>query len=294
MNTGASIAARLAAIARKQGRDHSFILSRYGIERLLWRLSQAQCRDDFIVKGATLFLLWNPDSGRPTRDLDLLGRGDPSLERIGSLFLQLCSADTSSQDGLVFHPGSVATSRIKEAEEYEGVRVRMLATLERTRIDIQVDVGFGDAVVPAPIRSIFPTLLGMPAPEIQAYPPEVVVAEKLHAIVHLAERNTRMKDFYDLRVLLESARLDNQALTKAIGSTFQRRGTPVPQEIPAGMRTEFARDASRMRQWSAFHKRSGIEQLHTLEETVGAIRLHLGALFGSAGSIPEESRRESP
>lgn len=279
MSTAASIAARLAAIARTQGRDHSFILSRYGIERLLWRLSQAKCRDDFIVKGATLFLLWAPDSSRPTRDLDLLGRGDPSQERIGSLFQQLCEDDTSTKDGLVFHAESVSTSRIKDDDEYQGVRVRLLATLERTRIDIQIDVGFGDAVVPAPIRSIFPTLLGMPAPEIQAYPPEVVVAEKLHAIVYLAERNTRMKDFHDLRILLESARIDPDALTAAIIATFQRRGTPLPQEIPLGLRTEFGRDASRIRQWNAFHKRLGIEQLHTLEETVEAIRLHLGTRF---------------
>lgn len=275
MNAAASIAARLASIARTQGRDHSFILTRYGIERLLWRLSRADFCDDFVVKGAMLFLLWDPASGRPTRDLDLLGRGDPSQERIRAMFLELCAEDTVSHDGLVFHPDSVTASRIKEDDEYEGVRIRMLATLEKTRIDIQIDVGFGDAVVPAPVRSTFPTLLGMSAPEIQAYPQEVVVAEKFHAIVHLAGRNTRMKDFHDLRVLLESGRVDGALLAEAIASTFQRRGTPIPQAIPVGLTTEFARDSDRIRQWNAFYKRLGIERTHSLEETVDVIRSRL-------------------
>jgi len=244
-----------------------------------WRLSRADFRDDFVVKGAMLFLIWNPASGRPTRDLDLLGRGDPSQERIRSLFLELCAEDTIAHDGLVFHPDSVTTSRIKEDDEYEGVRIRMLATLERTRIDIQIDVGFGDAVVPAPVRSAFPTLLGMSAPEIQAYPQEVVVAEKFHAIVHLAGRNTRMKDFHDLRVLLESGRLDGDVLATAIASTFRRRGTPIPQRVPFGLQTEFVRDADRIRQWNAFHTRLGIERTHTLEEAVDEIRWRLAAIL---------------
>jgi hypothetical protein len=242
-------------------------------------MSRADFREDFVLKGAMLFLLWDPESSRPTRDLDLLGRGDPSMERIASMFQQLCSEESTEMDGLVFHSGSVVASRIKEDEEYEGVRIRMLATLQKTRIDIQIDVGFGDAVVPPPIHSSFPTLLGMPSPQIRAYPREVVVAEKLHAIVQLGERNTRMKDFHDLRVLVESGRLDAGLLRDAIGSTFRRRETPLPKDIPIGLRTEFGRDVSRLRQWDAFHKRLGIERTRTFDETIEVIRLQLGPVL---------------
>jgi hypothetical protein len=254
-----SVADRLARLAKEKRQDHSFVLVRYGIERLLWRISRSSCTNEFVLKGATLFIAWTGDFLRPTRDLDLLGRGAADLERLAGIFRELSGMDTLSIDGLVFHPESVVAERIRAQEEYEGVRIRMRATLERTRLDLHVDVGFGDAVTPPPSRMEFPTLLGFPAPVVHAYPPETVVAEKVQAMVELGVRNTRMKDYHDVLVLLRSGRL-SAALGDAIRATFDRRRTSIPTEIPFGLSDEFGSDPGKERQWKAFLARKGSDE----------------------------------
>ena len=275
MNTeglAASVADRLARLAKAQRRDHSFVLVRYGIERLLWRLSQSPLSEEFIVKGATLFVLWRGDQTRPTRDLDLLGRGSSDPQRIAEMFRTLCVMDASSVDGLVFDPDSVTASRIKDEEEYEGVRLRLRASLGRTRIDIQVDVGFGDAVTPPASKAVFPTLLDHPSPNVWVYPPATAMAEKLQAIVGLGMRTSRMKDFHDLLVLLEADAASAEDLEAAIRATFDRRRTPIPIEIPVGLSDEFARDPGKQKQWAAFQKRIQVEYPRSLEEVIARLQ----------------------
>lgn len=276
----ASVADRLVRLAKEQRRDHSFVLARYGIERLLWRLSRMPFADEFIVKGATLFLLWRGDQTRPTKDLDLLGKGSPEPERLVGLFRSLCAFDAASIDGLVFDPDSVTASRIKEDDEYEGVRLRLRAGLGRTRINIQIDVGFGDAVTPAPVKAMFPTLLDQPAPDVWVYPAATVVAEKLQAIVDLGIRTSRMKDFYDLLLLLEMQAATAMQLEEAIEATFARRRTPIPNGIPIGLSEDFSSDPAKQSQWKAFRKRLRLED-SSLTDVVANLRTMVLPLFES-------------
>jgi hypothetical protein len=181
-NVAASVRQRLLNIAASSGEDFGLVLIRYALERLLYRLSQSAFRDQFILKGAMLFQVWTRSPHRPTRDLDLLGRGDPSLEHCQEVFREICRI-TVEDDGLIFSAETVNVEKIKEDQDYEGVRVKFLARLDNARVPIQVDVGFGDAVTPGLLE--YPTLLLMSAPRIQAYPMETVVAEKTEALVHL-------------------------------------------------------------------------------------------------------------
>jgi predicted nucleotidyltransferase component of viral defense system len=205
-NLTASVRARLMNLARQGREDFGEVLSRYARERLLYRLSASDYRERFVLKGALLFSYWAGAPHRPTRDLDLLGRGEPDMALLEEAFRDICRAEVEP-DGLAFLEDSVRGERIKEEEEYEGVRLRLTAALGNARIPLQVDVGFGDAVVPAPEEVAFPTLLGMPAPQLKAYRRETVVAEKFEAMVKLGMLNSRMKDFYDVWELSQKIRL---------------------------------------------------------------------------------------
>ena len=199
-NLPASIRQRLADLARARNDAFDLILVKYGLERILYRLSRSPHRASFVLKGALLFELWTHDTYRPTRDADLLGRGNNSPEHILGIFQELCAMDVEP-DGLVFDPRSVRAERITEDAGYEGLRVTLIALLQLARIPIQIDIGFGDAVTPEPMESDYPTLLSAPHPRLLVYPKETVVAEKFEAIVKLGIANTRMKDFYDLEVM---------------------------------------------------------------------------------------------
>jgi len=279
-NTEASIAERLVRHSKRHRTDHSSVLARYGIERLLWRLSNAEFSEQFVVKGAMLFLLWQGDSGRPTRDLDLLGKGTPDLARLIAMFRELCAQETSKLDGLVFPPDSVSASRIRPQEEYQGVRIRMLAMLSRTRIDIQVDIGFGDAITPGPELATFPTLLDLPAPRVLVYPAATVVAEKLQAIVELGIRTSRMKDFHDLADLMDSDRCLPSDVEAAIRATFARRATRIPDDVPVGLSQDFAKDPGKIKQWNAFESRIGKPiGKRSLEDVAASLRERFMPIF---------------
>jgi hypothetical protein len=196
----ASVRTRLSILAKKNKEDFQFVLTRYAIERLLYRLSKTVHADEFVLKGAMLFQLWTDRAHRPTRDLDLLGRGDPSLDRLTKIFRHVCEVAVED-DGLTFAADEVSVGRIKEDQEYEGVRVGCVARIGRARIDVQVDIGFGDAITPEPEKVQYPGLLDLPVPEVAVYPRETVVAEKFQAMVMLGIANSRMKDFFDLWIL---------------------------------------------------------------------------------------------
>ncbi len=179
-NLAASIRQKLLNFATRRGEDFGLVLTRYGLERLLYRLSQSRHCDQFVLKGAMLFQLWTDTPHRPTRDLDLLGHGDPSPENCAAVFRELCGL-VVPDDGLIFPAEAVTAEKIKEEEQYEGVRVRLLARMVNVRIPLQVDIGFGDALTKRPEVLDYPTLLPMLAPQIRAYPMETVIAEKLGA-----------------------------------------------------------------------------------------------------------------
>jgi predicted nucleotidyltransferase component of viral defense system len=251
-NVGASVRARLLERAHAERSDFQILLIRYAIERLLYRLSVSQHQDRFILKGAMLLATWVPNPFRPTRDLDLLGYGDPDAAAIAETFRSICTMEVND-DGVEFKTEKLVVESIRAATEYGGVRVRMPATIDRAVIAMQIDVGFGDAVTPAPVAITYPVLLNSPAPRIRAYPPETVIAEKFHAIVTNGITNSRLKDYYDLWLISRTFEFRRSVLSNAVRKTFECRGTALPVESPVGLTPAYA--AAWNVQWTAFLRR---------------------------------------
>lgn len=253
-NIPASVRARLTEFARKRGDEFQLVLTRYAIERFLYRLSVSPHGDGFVLKGAMLFQLWAAEPHRATRDVDLLGSGDSSVERLADIVRSVCSVAVP-EDGLDFDPATVSADRIKEDQEYEGVRVTCAVRLGQARVTLQIDVGFGDAVTPPPIRVDYPTILDFLPPVLKAYPKETVVAEKFQAMVALGMTNSRMKDFFDLWVLSRDFAFDGATLVTAMAATFRRRRSAPPTEPPLALTGEFGTDPTKVKQWGAFVRR---------------------------------------
>jgi len=251
-NIAASVLQRLYNRARERGDDYNLLLSRYAVERLLYRLSLSRHRGGFILKGAQLYALWGNTDYRPTRDLDLLGLGDPRVSALEEIFHAIATQPIPMADGIVFDPAHVRGEAIREDARYVGVRMMLAYHIGRARGSVQVDIGFGDVVSPAPREMEFPTLLDLPAPRLNTYPPETVIAEKFEAMVTLGMANSRMKDFYDLYMLARTFTFEGQHLRHAIQATFDRRQTPLPTDIPLAFTTEFAHDPTKQTQWQAF------------------------------------------
>lgn len=256
-NVAASVRARLLNVAKAQGVDFNQVLVRFALERILYRMAQSQHADRFLLKGALLFTLWYDMPHRATRDADLLGFGASDLASVAETFRDI--AAVAVDDGIAFDPASVTVEEIRKEAGYGGVRVIIAGELAKARCKTQIDVGFGDAVTPAPVDSVYPVLLDdLPAPKLRAYPTYTVIAEKLHAIALLGMTNSRLKDYFDLSVLLERETLDTDLLAQAIKATFERRGMSVPNEVPIGLTDEFAHDSSRQSLWLAFLKKNGL------------------------------------
>ena len=269
-NLPASIRARLKQRADATRQDFNLTLTHYGLERLLYRLSISQYADRYLLKGALLFSLWYDQPHRPTRDVDLLGYGPDDVETAVATFREI--SQIAVDDGIVFDPASVAGSVIRKEAGYGGVRVDLRATLDGARIALQVDIGFGDVVTPAPEPIHYPVLLDdLPAPRLRAYPKYTVVAEKLHAICLLGMTNSRMKDYFDLWVLLTEEDLAPDELRRAVEATFARRRLAMPADLPIGLSDAFARDPIKQRQWAAFFKKNGLAP-RDLAEVVARLR----------------------
>lgn len=251
VNLPASIGTRLRNIAAARQTDLAVIFRRYAIERLLYRLSVSDQREHFVLKGAMLFTAWMPDPFRPTQDLDLLGFGDDDVATVAASIAVICR-QVAPEDGLRFDADAIKAEIIRAKQDYGGVRVKLIAFLDRTQIPVQIDIGFGDAVTPAITELEFPTLLDAPAPRVRAYPKETVLAEKLEAICALGVANSRMKDFYDLVALARLFEFDGAIVRDAFIATFQRRGTDLPDGAPAGLTPEFANDPQKTALWQAF------------------------------------------
>lgn len=258
-NVAASVRARLAARALEQGDPFDLVLTRYGVERLLHRLSRSRYRDEFTLKGAVLFRVWDEQPHRPTLDLDLLGRRPRSVDQVVEVFREICR-EAVEDDGVTFQAESIRGAPIRTERENGGVRVHLQATLDRALIRLQVDIGFGDTTTPGPMQIDFPTLLSnLPAPrKLHAYRRDTVVAEKLHAMVTHGIDNSRMKDFFDVCWLCRRYAFDGATLCAAIGSTFGSRGALLPDGPPVALTEEFAAHATKRTQWEAFLRKGRI------------------------------------
>lgn len=259
-NLAASIRARLKQRADATQQDFNLTLTHYGLERLLYRLSISTHAANYLLKGALLFSLWYDQPHRPTRDVDLLGYGADDIDTAVSAFREICQIVVG--DGIAFDAASVKGAAIRKDAGYGGVRIDLQATLDGARIVLQVDIGFGDAVTPAPESVRYPVLLeDLPAPQLRSYPKYTVVAEKFHAVCLLGMANTRMKDYFDLWVLLSDDALDTALLRQAVEATFARRQLPLPNNTPAGLSEAFVQDAEKQKQWAAFLKKNRLQTL---------------------------------
>ena len=286
-NIGASIRDRLLNKARAENLDYNLLLTRYALERLLYRMSVSEQRDQFLLKGALLFDLWFDVPHRPTHDADFLGFGSAEIPHLEQLFQGICRIEV--EDGILFQPESVKAAEIRKEANYAGVRVTLMGMLDSARCPVQVDIGFGDAVVPGPEDALYPIILpGLPAPQLRVYPRYTVVAEKLEALTSLGMLNSRMKDFFDLWVLAKHSDFDGSVLLRAVTATFERRSTAVPQGLPIGLSDEFINDDQKGKQWQAFLRKNALHPM-PLAIVIADLREFLlpvlDAVAGSAGLL---------
>ena len=226
-----------------------------------------------MLKGATLFVIWEAEPHRATRDVDLLGFGEDSAERLRAIFADVCRQEVED-DGVRFDPDSVRVSDIREGQTYQGKRVLVDGKLGVAALRVQVDVGFGDALAAWDAQVVMPTLLDFPAPRLRAYVAEAVVAEKLHAMAQHGMLNSRMKDIYDVQALAARLEFDGGSLAEAIRLTFERRGWPVGIELPAALTARFAADEVMLLRWAGFLRRNRLEAVD-LADAVDALRAFL-------------------
>lgn len=284
-NTAASVRARLLTRARETRQDFNLVLTRYALERLLYRLSVSPHADQFLLKGALLFDLWFDIPHRPTRDADFLGFGSASLPHLESVLKDVCALDTD--DGVTFQSETVKAVEIRKEANYVGVRITLLGLIDGARCSIQVDIGFGDAVTPGPEDVRYPVMLPeFKAPKLRVYPRYTVVAEKLEVLASLGIANSRMKDYFDLWILSRHTEFDGDTLRRAIRATFDRRKTILPPDIPFGLTDGFAQDIQKQTQWQAFLGKNRLEALH-LEDVVASLRDFLRPVIAAASTDTE-------
>ena len=205
-----------------------------------------------------LLRAWSDQPYRATRDLDLLRLGEGEEFAIRQDILTILATPVS-EDGVTFDGSAMKMEPIRAEDEYSGLRVTLPAHLGNAQVFLQIDIGVGDAVWPVPNECIYPALLDLPAPHVIAYPREAVIAEKLEAIVVLGERNSRIKDFFDLHYLATHFEFDRAVLAEAVRRTFERRKTAIPPETPIGLTRAYWENPSRPGQMRAFARRAGVQ-----------------------------------
>ncbi len=276
-NRSASVRARLLSKAREKSVDYQLVLTRYALERLLYRLSISSQKEYFLLKGALLFDLWYDVPLRPTHDIDLLGFGIAEIPHLIDIFEELCNLELD--DGIFYDLKSIKVEEIRKEANYSGIRVTLLGLIDGAKCPIQVDIGYGDAVTPAPESVLYPVMLDdMPAPCLRVYPRYTVIAEKLEAIITLGMANTRMKDYFDLYVILQDTDIDRTVLSQAVTATLNRRKTTRPKDVPTGLSERFSLNAQKNAQWNAFVNRNKLKAT-SLGATVDYLRNTLAFLF---------------
>ena len=277
-NIAASVRQKLKNQAAQDKRPFAELLQYYAMERFLYRLTQSKHADRFILKGALMLRVWQSSEystqSRPTMDIDMLGKTSNEVDSICAQIADIISVDTD--DGLAFDPGTIRGEIIKEDADYEGVRVRFVGTLENARVNMQIDVGFGDIVHPGPVKTEMPTMLDFPSPKLLCYSRESAVAEKFEAMIKLGALNSRMKDFYDIWLLSRQFEFGGAALAEAVRLTLENRGTEIPEVVIA-----FTEDFidSKQAQWAAFYRRLGQEHVPVdFAEVVVGVDAFLGPI----------------
>ena len=290
----ASVRQRLLDKAKETGRPFNEVLQYFAMERFLYRLSKSPYADSFVLKGALMLTVWEAPLTRPTLDIDLLGRIDNRIETIVRVTKEICRQEVEP-DGVDFDIATIRAERIAEDADYEGIRVRFRGSLGTARVVMQLDIGFGDVVIPSPESTNYPTLLDLPAPHLRGYSRESTIAEKFEAMVKLGILNSRMKDFFDIWLMSRQFDFDGVTLAEAILKTFTTRGTKIPTE-PLALTDAFAEDATKASQWRGFLRRNRLSEVpKDLAEVIMSIgaflkpiseRLAAGHVFKSIWKAP--------
>jgi hypothetical protein len=251
-NLPESLRARLLALSKAKGEEFQLVLTRYACERFLYRLGSSPARERCILKGASLLALWMDDPYRSTRDLDLLASGPSDVESVRTMIETICS-QTCTEDGLTFDLENIEVTPIREEAEYHGQRATLNAYLARARIALQIDIGYGDVVHPAPEEVSYPGLIeALPAPKLRAYPRETVVAEKFECLLRLGSLTSRMKDFHDIWALSSLFAFDGTTLATAVSLCAERRKTTLTQGIPEGLTAAMYEKPNMTERWRSY------------------------------------------
>lgn len=253
----ASVKGRLQNKARESSRPFAEVLQYYGIERFLYRYSRSPYAGKFILKGALMCIVWNIPQRRTTLDIDFLAHYSNEVAQIESAVKYICTMATEP-DGLVFDEKTVAGRRIKEDAEYGGVRIKFTGFLERSRIPMQIDVGFGDIVYPGTMLIDYPVILDFPKPNLACYPVESVISEKFEAMVTLGSLNSRMKDFYDIWLLMHTLDINGSSLAGALKRTFGHRKITLPSGDLLFVPEIYDEKSDRQMLWKAFLNKGAI------------------------------------
>ncbi|MBP7560450.1 MAG: nucleotidyl transferase AbiEii/AbiGii toxin family protein [Armatimonadetes bacterium] len=290
----ASVKARLLNLRTDKGRPFDHLLSAYVLERLLYRLSESDHKDRFILKGAVLFSVWFDTPHRPTRDLDLMGYGSNSPDSLVQTFGDICRTPVEP-DGLVFSANTIEAETIRDGTEHVGGRVTCLAFLGSARCPVQIDVGFGDAITPPPEFITLTTLLGHAAPRLRAYPRETVIAEKVEAMVTLGIANSRSKDLFDVWTMADRMSFEGQRLADALKATLGRRGVRLPDGMPLALTDAFADDTQQRVRWAALVRKLGASEApEDFAVVIAGLRRFLEEPLGAVGTGNRFSHRWLP
>ncbi len=286
----ASVRHRLLNVAREQEVDFEPVLQRYAIERFLYRVSASDEVDRFTLKGAALLRMWTGQELRPTRDIDFLARGARDEAAIRTALRAVCRIPCR-EDGVVFDPATISITSIRIDQPDGGLRVRIRGGLGRVRLAVPVDIGFGDVITLGRREDDYPTLLDLPAPRLWTYPRETMIAEKFHAMASLGDRNSRVKDLWDVACLARRFAFDGDTLRTAIAETFRHCGTSFTGGRPTALRAGYYDDheaPERGQRWREMRRQIGTDidgPVH-LVEAGEELRRFLGPI---CDSLTEES-----
>lgn len=265
-NYGKSIRARLLNVARTKDVFYQTILTRYFQERLLYRISQSRYRDNFYLKGGALMYAYERFAARPTLDIDFLGTHiSNDVKRITEAFQEICTIECNN-DGVIFDPSKITAQNITEFKDYHGIRLNIPVAMDTIAQVLTMDIGFGDIVTPSAVSLDYPLLLtDMPKASIMAYSTETVIAEKMLAIIDLADQSSRMKDYYDIYHLLTSLKYDKNILQDAINCTFENRHTSYRADTMF-FRKDFSNNQQMQIRWTAFLRKATVNEKRTFPE----------------------------
>lgn len=279
VNIAHSVLSRLSNISRERKEDYQIILTRFALERFLYRLQNSIYSKQFVLKGAFLFTLWTNQYYRPTKDIDFHADTSDNPDELRRIFNEICGTEIEP-DGLRFNSGSISVEDIIEITSYHGLRIKLLAKINKVRIPLQFDIAFSDSIFPSIKEMEYPSLLDFPKPRVLVYPLESIISEKVEAMVDLGIVNSRMKDFYDVYSLMMIFDLNSTTMQKAIQLTFERRKTDIPVDIPIALTDEFANDKVKKEHWRQFIRNNNLSNApDNLTDVVHQIKDYMLPIF---------------